>query len=144
MPLRPSTGVSHWASIQVGVYAEKGYTLSALARFEEAISSLDTALARDPQDLRALLAKGEALFRAGQYHDAVTAFDSSLVLGPENGRAHRGRGMALARLSGTRMRSSLLIVLEEDNSSPDLLACKGYSLYRLTGTRRQSSLSANP
>ncbi len=64
------------------------------------IEEYRTTLARDPRNLAALIALGNAYFDSGQWRDAVTIYEHALVVDPTNadvrtdlGTAYRNLGM---------------------------------------------------
>ncbi len=54
--------------------------------FVQAIAMADRILQTRPQDLKALIVKGDALFRAGRHREAAAAFDALVRLDPENAK----------------------------------------------------------
>src|SRR5215208_5674107 len=60
----------------------KGYTVSNLGRYEEAISYYDKVLSLKPESLRGLASKGNALSELGLYEDAIAYYDKALAVDP--------------------------------------------------------------
>ena len=81
------------------VHAELAYALFRLARYDEALASLDRSIEHAADDSHVHLVRGECLMHLKRYADALAAFDAALALDPENSRAHRGRGL-VARETG--------------------------------------------
>ena len=66
--------------------------LHKLRRIEDALSSLDAALARSPRDARVLSNKGVMLHDLGEWTAAAASFDAALAEKPDFAEAWLGRG----------------------------------------------------
>jgi len=66
--------------------------LQRLGRFDEALSSFDSALAWRPDHLKALLGCGGTLRELGRYAEALESFERALALAPESAEALTDRG----------------------------------------------------
>lgn len=80
-------------------WINKGASLSALGRHEEAISCLDKALEIDPTDTRTWSNKGIALDNLGRYEESITCYDNALETDPQNAAAWINKGFPLSKLS---------------------------------------------
>jgi Flp pilus assembly protein TadD len=67
-------------------------------RYEEALEAFDRALASDPQNLEALMGKGQVLAELGRYEEALDAFHRALAVIPDSAEALVGVGQVLAEL----------------------------------------------
>jgi tetratricopeptide (TPR) repeat protein len=67
-------------------------SLAELGRTEEALKELNLGLARDPQDLALLLAKGSLLARLEQRPEAIGVYSQVINLDPNNAEAYKERG----------------------------------------------------
>ncbi len=66
--------------------------------FEEAISTYDTAIERNPKYITAWKNKGNILFSLGKYNDSIQACDKAIEIAPGYGLAWYSKGLALSRL----------------------------------------------
>ena len=62
----------------------KGNALFDLARYQEAITWLDKAIAIDPKNVKAITVKGVALARLGEAREAMTWLDKALIINTTN------------------------------------------------------------
>jgi Tfp pilus assembly protein PilF len=62
---------------------------------------LDAILARDPDNLHAILIRARALGDLGKYAEALADLDRALALEPNQARAHMGRGQLLIKTGDT-------------------------------------------
>ena len=76
----------------------KGGSLRALGRREEAISCFDQALAIDPRDAIAWSNKGISLDDPGRREEAISCFDQALAIDPGFALGWNNKGVALADL----------------------------------------------
>jgi tetratricopeptide (TPR) repeat protein len=101
-------------------------------RYEEALEAFDRALASDPQNLEALMGKGQVLAELGRYEEALRMFDRALELNPDSAETLVDRGKVLARLAyyeeALRMFDRALAVIPH---SAEALVGKGQVLARL-------------
>ncbi len=65
----------------------KGASLRALGRYEEAISCYERALELDPRYANAWNNKGFSLYALGRYEEAISCYERSLELDPRNAEA---------------------------------------------------------
>jgi predicted O-linked N-acetylglucosamine transferase (SPINDLY family) len=80
------------------VESERGATLMALHRFEEALAALDRAIAMKPGYAGALANRGRALKELKRPDDALASYDLALRFHPRFPLALTGRGVVLAEL----------------------------------------------
>jgi predicted O-linked N-acetylglucosamine transferase (SPINDLY family) len=80
------------------VESERGATLMALNRFEEALAALDRAVAMKPGYAGALANRGRALRELKRLDDALASYDMALRFNPRFPLALTGRGLVLAEL----------------------------------------------
>jgi tetratricopeptide (TPR) repeat protein len=76
---------------------KQGIQLAGQQRLDEAVASLDGAIALKPDFVEALIVRGIVLFDLGRHEDAVASYDRVLALGPD-AQAFGCRGMALYSL----------------------------------------------
>jgi tetratricopeptide (TPR) repeat protein len=76
----------------------KGGSLIALSRYEEAIKCCDRALAIDPKSAKAWTNKGSALMALRRHDEAVRCFEQALAIDPKFAMAWANRGAALGAL----------------------------------------------
>lgn len=60
-----------------------------------ALAEAEGRMKADPNDIRALLARGDALFFLGRFDDAIRDYDRMIAVDPELGPTHWQRGLAL-------------------------------------------------
>ena len=65
-------------------YIKKAEDLISSGAYEEAIESYNEALKIDPENARALYAKGYALFQLDKYQEVLDVFDEELKIDPKN------------------------------------------------------------
>jgi tetratricopeptide (TPR) repeat protein len=78
--------------------SNRGNTLKALKRFDEALDSFDRALAAQPDYPAALSNRGAVLFEMARYEEALATYDRSLAIRPDQVVALYNRGGALQKL----------------------------------------------
>ena len=66
-----------------------------MTKYDEAIALFDRILAIDPDNLDALVAKGNALYALGKNEQAVSYYDKALEIDPNNSDAMSRRETAL-------------------------------------------------
>jgi len=72
--------------------------LRELRRLDEALASLDQALAIDPHFAKAFGNRGNVLFDLGRYDEALASHDSAIALKPDYAEAYSNRANALRAL----------------------------------------------
>lgn len=80
------------------VWKFRGVALSALERYEEAISSYDRALEIRPDDYDAWCYRGNTLSDQRHYEEAIASYDKALEINPDVDRAWLNRGIGLGKL----------------------------------------------
>ena len=78
-----------------GFWINKGYSLGALGRHEEAIRCYDQTLAIDPRYAMAWNNKGTSLAALGRREEAIRCYDQALAIDPRYARAWNNKGIAL-------------------------------------------------
>lgn len=81
-----------------GAWFNKGVSLAALGRYEEAIACYDQALAIDPLDGAAWFNKGVNLAALDRREEAVECFDQAVRIDPRDETAWCAKGVNLAAL----------------------------------------------
>ncbi|HEX3952330.1 MAG TPA: tetratricopeptide repeat protein [Stellaceae bacterium] len=81
-----------------GTHHVLGLVLARQARFDEALTSYDAALALQPDNSLALVNRGNALLAAGKPGKALLSYDRALTAAPAYPDALTGRAAALQRL----------------------------------------------
>ena len=79
-------------------WSGRGAALAAIGRFEDAIASLDAALAVNPNDEVAWLNRGNALTGLGRLADALQSYNAAIRANPRYEVAWNNKGNTLARL----------------------------------------------
>ena len=82
----------------VAYWSDRGGSLGALGRFEEAIACFDRALAIDPQDATVWSNKGAVLVELRQNEDAIICFDKAIAIEPDDALAWLNKAIALVEL----------------------------------------------
>lgn len=77
---------------------DKGYSLTELGRYEEAIEAYNQATTLQPRYAWAWARKGRTLRLLNKHDDALFAYEQALALDPRYAWAWRGKGMILERL----------------------------------------------
>jgi tetratricopeptide (TPR) repeat protein len=80
-------------------WANKGASLNALGRHEDAIRCYDKALAIDPRHATIWHNKGVALYYLRRYDDAIACYDKALSIDPQYARAWNNKAMLLKTLN---------------------------------------------
>lgn len=79
----------------IGNWTNRGFELSCLGRYEEALTIYDKALAMDKDEPTALSDRAYALHKLGRNQEAMTAVERSLRSYPSNAFALRTRALLL-------------------------------------------------
>jgi len=113
-------------------HGNRGTSLRALKRYDEALACFERELALEPDDAEALYNRGATLHDLGAFEDAVASYDLSLTLQPGAAATHYKRGTAL--LSLERFDAALAsydraLTLQPNHAG--VLNNRGYALYRL-------------
>ena len=82
----------------VDFWLNKGGSLAALGRHEDAISCYDQDLAIDPRDALAWSNKGASLADLGRQEEALSCYHQALAIDPRDARAWSNKGVALVDL----------------------------------------------
>jgi tetratricopeptide (TPR) repeat protein len=77
------------------IWYQRGKMLVEQHRYEQAITSFDTALALQPSDVNSWVFKGVALMRLGYNQSALASFQKALVLAPDHREAWIFQGTVL-------------------------------------------------
>ncbi|MBK8137666.1 MAG: tetratricopeptide repeat protein [Chloroflexi bacterium] len=77
---------------------DKGYSLTELGRYEEALVAYDQAIAQQPGLSWAWARKGRTLRLLERYEEALACYDTALELQPRYAWAWNGKGVILERL----------------------------------------------
>ena len=76
-------------------YADKGYALNELMRYNDAIEAFDKAISIDPSQALYYRGKGYALNGLMRYNDAIEAFDKAISIDPGQAWDYDKKGYAL-------------------------------------------------
>ncbi len=90
----PPTG----KALLAGEWVDKGLSLAALERFEEAASSFDRAIALESRHAAAWSHKGNVLQRLGRSEEALVCYTEALGRNPRHAPAWRDKGVCLSHL----------------------------------------------
>jgi serine/threonine protein kinase len=82
----------------VAFWGNKGASLNALRRYEDAIRCHDKALAIDPHHPIVWHNKGVALYGLGQQNEAIVCYDKALAINPQYANAWNSKGVCLGVL----------------------------------------------
>ena len=85
-------------SLEVWDWSNKGVSMSALGRKEEAVACYDRALEIDPRFANAWLGKGAALYELGRSEEAIACCDRALEIDPRDPHTWGNKGNALSAL----------------------------------------------
>ncbi len=77
---------------------DKGYSLTELKRYDEALEAYDQALALQPIYAWAWARKGRTLRLLERYPDALACYEEALRIQPNNASAWKGKGIIYERL----------------------------------------------
>lgn len=78
---------------------DKGYSLTELGRYDEALTAYDQAIEQQPDLSWAWARKGRTLRLLERYTDALVCYDKALELQPRYAWAWNGKGVILERLN---------------------------------------------
>lgn len=84
--------------MQVHELIDKGYSLTELKRYDEALAAYDRAIGLQQDNALAWARKGRALRLMERYEEALAACDRALEIFPRYGWAWRGKGLVLERM----------------------------------------------
>ncbi len=85
-------------ALLAGEWVDKGLSLAALERFEEAASSFDRAIALESRHAAAWSHKGNLLQRLGRSEEALVCYTEALGRNPRYAPAWRDKGVCLSHL----------------------------------------------
>jgi tetratricopeptide (TPR) repeat protein len=103
----------------------RGATLGALGRYDEALISYDRALRIRPDDAVTLFNRGIALAQLGRREEAVAAYDRALALMPNDPATWANRGLALMQLKRhSEGLTSIDKAIELSPADPGLITCR--------------------
>jgi len=107
----------------------KGGSLAALGRHEEAVDCYEKALAIDPDDVITLSNKGVALSALGLHNKAIVCYDRAVAIDPGSAMAWNNKGSSLIDLEQYEESLECFdIVLKIDPRNATALSNKGRSL----------------
>lgn len=81
---------------------EKGFAISNLLRYEEAIRWYDKSLANNPNDSITWTYKGYALSKIGRSRDSIKCYDMAIQIDPMYAAAWRSKGYSLVKIHDDR------------------------------------------
>jgi tetratricopeptide (TPR) repeat protein len=113
-------------------WENKGFALTSLEQYEEAIMAFDRALEIEPNNSKTWENKGFALASLEQYEEAIMIFDRALKIEPNNSSAWENKGFALAKLE--RHQKAIIAydrALEIEPNNSNTLGNKGVALASL-------------
>ena len=84
-------------SKSAAVWFNKGFALSSLGRYDEALQAYDRAIEIDPSLAAAWNNKGLALYDLGKYYEAIKAYDEAIRLYPNFADAWSNKGITLIK-----------------------------------------------
>lgn len=96
---------------------DKGYSLTELRRYDEALQAYDRALSLQPKNAYAWARKGRTLRLAEQYGQALECYDHSIGLYPGYASSWRGKGIVLEKIG--RIEEALACYQQATTLSPD-------------------------
>jgi tetratricopeptide (TPR) repeat protein len=91
-------GVPQVGEKTAAFWNNKGGSLAALGRREEAIRCFEQALATDPRSAEIWSNKGAVLKDLGRHEEAINCFDQALAIGPLSAKAWYNKGAVLDAL----------------------------------------------
>lgn len=96
---------------------DKGYSLTELRRYDEALQAYDRALSLQPKNAYAWARKGRTLRLAEQYAQALECYEQSIGLYPGYASSWRGKGIVLEKIG--RIEEALACYQQATTLSPD-------------------------
>ncbi|MGV8126211.1 MAG: tetratricopeptide repeat protein [Methanothrix sp.] len=81
----------------VDVWFNKGFALSSLGKYDEAIQAYDKVIELKPDYVEAWSNKGNALYDQGKYDEAIQAYDEAIRFNPNYVNAWSNKGSALGK-----------------------------------------------
>ena len=122
-------------------WGNKGVSLDALGKPQEAIACYDRVLEIDPRDAGAWSNKGVALGTLGRYDEAIACLDRALEIDPRDAKAWSNKGLALRNLGRHKeVIACLDRALEIDPGYAEAWSNKGVTLGAL-GRRNEAITS---
>jgi tetratricopeptide (TPR) repeat protein len=94
-------------------WLDKGNTLYALNKYDEAIKAYDTAIEIDRKYSTAWSNKGVVFGDQGKYNEALQAYDEAVSLDPNNAIAWYNKGLALQKLGRTTEANAVIAKAKE-------------------------------
>lgn len=98
----PTTGgnveITEEALLQPSDYYENGKTKLLAGNIDEAITDLTAATTANPDDVNALILRGEAYMQSANYRDALADFNTAIDKDPVNAVAYYDRALLNTRL----------------------------------------------
>ncbi len=85
-------------ALEVRELIDKGYSLTELSRFDEALEAYDQAIALKPDHAQAWARKGRTLRLLERYEDALICYNRALDIDPKFAWAWNGKGIIMERL----------------------------------------------
>jgi putative peptide zinc metalloprotease protein len=114
------------------VWLEKGLTLCALSRYEEALAAFEKSLALETRNPRAWYNKGLTLATLGRYEEALAAYDAALKVDEARAFIWLQKGLALTALERhAEALAALDRAVELDPTDAIAWQHRGAALYRL-------------
>jgi tetratricopeptide (TPR) repeat protein len=77
---------------------EKGFSISNLGRYEEAIGWYEKSIGVNPKDSLTWTYKGYALSKIGRSRDSIKCYDMAIQIDPQNAAAWRSKGYSLVKI----------------------------------------------
>ncbi len=85
-----------------GAHSNRGLTLKAMGRLDEAHASIEKALTIDPNNVEAITNRGNVFYEQGRLDEALADYDRALKLRPDFAEANYGRALASLTLGDWR------------------------------------------
>jgi tetratricopeptide (TPR) repeat protein len=83
---------------EIACWIQRGRTLYEQGKYEEALSALEQAIAKDPFNISAQKGKGATLAQLGRYEEAITVFEHLMALAPDDVHPYESKAFALQHL----------------------------------------------
>jgi hypothetical protein len=77
-----------------GAHSNRGLTLKAMGRLDEARASIEKALSLDPNNVEAIANRGNVFYEQGRLDEALADYDRALKVRPDFAEANYGRALA--------------------------------------------------